>query len=118
MDQIEQMARVLGTVLFQKRPADIETVREDNTVNEAGLLHKTLESMLRRGEINEAENLLFERLGPSPTPEMLETGLWFYGELQSYGDDELEQAGFSREEILEGLRDLNALAGGPQEGVE
>ena len=61
--------------------------------------------MLDSGDINGAENLLWESLEDDP-PQGLETGLIFYSHLNEKSDAFLEAHDFTREEVEEGLRRL------------
>ncbi|NLI60004.1 MAG: hypothetical protein GX375_01070 [Clostridiales bacterium] len=56
-------------------------------------------------KINEAENLLFERMDSSDI-KVLSIELDFYSRLNELSDEKLEEGAFSREEIKEGLGDL------------
>ena len=104
MRQIEQLAGFLVSVLFNKdiEISDIlehfENTREDN------FLYHQLMQMVYSGQINAAENLLFDTLEANPTMEYLATALYFYNELQNLDDAALQAADFSREEIQDGLR--------------
>lgn len=56
------------------------------------------------GEINRAENLLFEELDFSDE-STFPIALGFYEHLNRFSDKELEAWDYSREEIFDGLRD-------------
>ncbi|RHP33982.1 DUF6483 family protein [Lachnotalea sp. AF33-28] len=59
-------------------------------------------SMIADGRINEAENRLYEFLDEDNT-DHLELALRFYDKLNELDDEALERAGFSRDEVKEGL---------------
>ena len=63
-----------------------------------------LKALCGRGEINAAENLLFEELDFSD-PGTLHIALAFYEHLNRFTDQELEARDYSREEIFEGVKD-------------
>ena len=69
-------------------------------------LSETLRSMALQGQINEAENLLYEHLEEKHDKEDLTAAVEFYRLLARLDDSILEQADYSRIEIVEGLRDL------------
>ena len=76
-------------------------------VARVGNLASTLEelkALCGRGEINAAENLLFEELDFSD-PGTLPIALAFYEHLNRFSDQELEARDYSREEIFEGVKD-------------
>lgn len=76
---------------------------------------KRLTDMADRGEINEAENLLFDALTAND-PSSLKTALLFYEHLNEMADAFLEAHDFSREEIHAGLRDALDRWGAPELG--
>lgn len=110
MRQIELLSRGLAKVLFQK---DLETteeiVDEQGGFSESGMLLHMVKKLLLEKQINEAENLLFETIEEDPQEDYLKTALYFYDRLQEMSDQELEEADFSREEIAEGLREIQRL---------
>ena len=69
--------------------------------------------MVDRGEINTAENKLFEIIDSSGMEQdaLGSLILLFYDHVNSKDDDFLAKAGFSREEILTGLRDAMSRIG-------
>lgn len=73
-------------------------------------LLERLKQLADQGEINLAENMLFEDLDFSD-PRAFYTALGFYEYLSGFSDARLELGGYSREEILEGLRDCAAKFG-------
>lgn len=66
-------------------------------------LHKQLLSLINQGKINEAENMLYEELGPK-NKKYIELALDFYGRLNNLDDEFLEKNNFPREEIEQGLK--------------
>ena len=69
--------------------------------------------LVDKGEINAAENRLFEIIETSGMPKdaLGPLILMFYEHVNSKDDDFLSKAGFSREEILTGLRDAMSRIG-------
>ena len=69
--------------------------------------------MVDRGEINTAENKLFEIIDSSGMDQdaLGSLILLFYDHVNSKDDDFLAKAGFSREEILTGLKDAMSRIG-------
>ena len=69
--------------------------------------------MVDRGEINTAENKLFEIIDSSGMEQdaLGSLILLFYDHVNSKDDDFLAKAGFSREEILTGLKDAMSRIG-------
>lgn len=84
-------------------PPVMETVQTVQTTDLPPFPRRLFE-LIDRGEINEAENLLFEELDFS-NPKNCEVVLQFYGKLHTLSPQKLEACGYSHEEILEGMKD-------------
>ena len=104
--QIEDMGRMLGEILFMKKQDPIPDFDEEGNLLESGLLYRRLCTMLDARDVNGAENILFETLERYPEYDFLRVALQFYTDLEKWTDTELEKADFSRQEILEGMREI------------
>lgn len=104
--QIEDIAKALGKVLFEKQSGAEELFSEAGVLSETSFLSYRLNRLIGEWKINEAENILFDALNENPTPDILKVALDFYATLEKRSDDELKAADFSREEILEGLQSV------------
>ncbi len=114
-DYILRMIHDMGRMLA--RLAGLETenpyapeLRVEVRFGDGGGLSQQLKELADRGEINLAENRLFEELDFSDIHE-LSLALGFYEYLSEFSDARLELCGYSREEILEGLQDCAAKFG-------
>jgi len=114
MRMIRDMVRFIATMAFGRTDlmVDIDTVNrsEMGRVPPATLMYADMLRMVEQGDINGAEDLLYEQLDTSDT-DYLEAGLAFYHRLTELGDDTLESCDYSREEILDGLRELSDMFG-------
>ena len=99
MRQIEEMARLCSQVLFAKHTEPLPVFDEQGNVTENGVLYGRLRMLCSAGRVNEAENLLFERIGHGENLEYLEIAIDFYSQLNDLTDEYLEEHGFSREEV-------------------
>ena len=106
--EIENLSRAIAGA-FMKKDLPIVRILDDGVLNEDEFLRYSLRNLLAQGELNRAENLLFDELERNPSKATLETGLWFYGELNQFSDYRLQECRFSREEIAEGLEDLREI---------
>lgn len=105
MRQIESIVDFLVAAVLRKEKNGREFVFEQK--NETGIdsLHEKLLQMIRERRINEAEDLLFDRLDPGDD-RYLELAVDFYSRLNALDDETLKASDFSREEIEDGLKDL------------
>lgn len=112
MKQIELSAKFLAKLIFGKESPEYKLQYEE-TGNEtpADLLHLTLRRMVADGQINEAENLLYEQIEKEQTADNLEVAIDFYDSLSRLDEETLDECDFSRIEILEGLENIKRIYG-------
>ncbi|MEE0733361.1 MAG: DUF6483 family protein [Acutalibacteraceae bacterium] len=112
MRQVEELGRFLAKLFFHKETTIYEVITDENgNITDEGLLYLELKTLLRQGKLNQAENLLFERIGHGENLEYLEIAIDFYSQLNDLTDEYLEEHGFSREEVKEGLMEVRTLYG-------
>lgn len=116
MRMINELSRVISLLVFGKSAITLYENEEEEVKIGGGVpLRDELDLLVLAGKINEAENLLFERLDFSSEKDLAIT-LSFYEKLNQMTDDELKSADFSREEIFEGLSEC-AEKFGVDEGI-
>ena len=111
MRQIESIVNFLTVAVLNKKSPDFE-ISETEKKDSAYRLHQTLLKLIRENQINEAENLLFERMN-SRDRRYLELAVDFYSRLNALDDDTLERCDFSRGEISDGLKEIADRVGIP-----
>ena len=106
MRLIHGIAQVLARLLLGKQ-MEQEGEIASALSREAAKKDETLKKMIDAGNINEAEELLFDLLETEPWEDKQKAALAlsFYDHLNEKEDAFLEKANFSREEIIEGLED-------------
>jgi len=109
MRVIRDMVRFVSTVVLGKtEPAvDMEPAVKAGTSSlpPSAQLYADMLKLADQGNINDAEDLLYDRLDSTDTG-YLEIGLAFYHYLTEISDDRLESCDYSREEILDGVHEL------------
>lgn len=112
MRQIEMIGRFLAKLIFNKETTVYEVLTdEEGNITPAGLLYLELKTMIKEGKINEAENLLFDRIEATYDNEYLEIAIDFYSQINNLTDEFLQEHNFSREEAVEGLSKVKQLYG-------
>lgn len=106
MRQVDSMARSMALLVFHKE----DTAYVPSGDETADGLHAELMARLAAGDPGGAEDLLFEA-AESGGLGCLEVGVDFYARLNQLTDEQLEEAGFGRDEIQEGLQDLSRQLG-------
>ena len=116
MRQVEMLTKMLGKIMFNKEldtgeVAFEEMFDENGLLDEGNFLLYELRKKLYAGDVNGAENLLFERIEEDPQMQYLEVALWFYRELAKMGAEKLEKCDYTIEEIGEGLQEIREIYG-------
>lgn len=75
-------------------------------ITEKDILIIMLKKLINEHKFNDAENILFERIEEKPCEEMKAVAIWFYNTLKEKSDEDLASGNFSREEISQGLIDV------------
>ncbi len=109
MRQIDDLAGVLAKVFFAKDSSKYEIIDEQGNFSTGNFFHYQLMKLLNVGEINKAENLLFEQIAENPNEKNFQIALDFYRELEKLSDEYLDNHEFARTEILEGLISLKQI---------
>lgn len=109
MRQIEEMAQIISKTFFHKAPDDIALFDSNGQPLESGYLHVTIMALIAQGEINKAEDLLFEKINEFPSEDNLAVAVKFYSRLGQLSDEDLQSANFTRQEIIEGLNEVKAI---------
>lgn len=94
---------------LQKLFTDMETNRKLNEneqyQKESFEFERLLENLIEEDRINDAENILFEKL---ETNNLMYATIAtrFYDKLKGLSDEKLQKSNYSRDEILQGLNDM------------
>lgn len=109
MEEAERLSKLIAAVVFQKYAEEIP-VAEEYAISQDALLLGDLRRLCLAGRINEAENLLFQRIEQHPDANNLSVASIFYRELSQMTDEELDKADFSRIEIMDGIASIQRIA--------
>ena len=94
---------------LQKLFTDMETSRKLNEneqyQKDSFEFERMLENLIEEDRINDAENILFEKL---ETNNLMYATIAtrFYDKLKGLSDEKLQKSNYSRDEILQGLNDM------------
>ena len=103
MRQLEMLISTIAGLAFGKDGRGDPWTEELD--QEHAALAEKLTGLLRNGQMGKAEDMLFLELD-TDDKRMLAVALDFYRQANSLSDDELEAQDFTREELLDGLRDV------------
>ena len=104
MRMIKEMARVIFSLAFDKTYVSVE-MEKANKYRVSGKALNDLWEMIDAGQINEAENLLLEKIDYADKEGVRGAAL-FYLYLSEKEDSFLEAHQYSKEEVLFGFKQL------------
>lgn len=107
MRTISDLVRAIARLALGKTDIDYELPDTEDKYTSLDSIYRKLKDMADAGDINGAENTLYEELDTS-NMEYLEMALTFYMYLNQFKDDVLYTANYSREEIVEGINNISA----------
>lgn len=102
--QVRDMTRMLAKILYGKNTAAYEYKQED-CLTAADSLYARLIALVEDGQINEAENRLYDEL-LHDEDAVYEAAIGFYAYLNELPDEYLEAHDYSHEEVKEGAHAL------------
>jgi hypothetical protein len=108
-DYILRMAESIGDMsskLLNLKDTRKTEVVQLEALNDSNILKTVIKGLIKSKKLNEAENLLYKALDSSYSRELIDMGLWMYEEFDKIPDEELSLNNFSKEEIIQGIRDL------------
>lgn len=104
MRMIKQVVVALARIIF-KKPGPMYELPEERDFTAVDDLYVRLLKLADAGEINEAENLLYEEL-ETENQGYLEMGIGFYSHINEYEEAFLREHNYTRDEINEGIERL------------
>lgn len=105
---INELSRNFGKALIKKGDDEMQVMNLEET-GSSEILRIILKSLMVKKEYNKAENFLFEEIEKNKSEANYRVAVDFYEELLEKSDEELITNNFSKEEVLQGLKDLNLL---------
>lgn len=101
---IKDLTKSIAHLILGKSEIEYE-LPEESEYSRVDTLYVKLIELVNMGQINEAEDLLFDEINPSDMRQF-EMAMSFYLYLNNFGDDYLEKNNYSRDEITEGIRSI------------
>ena len=105
---IHEMVRTFLKLVFQIDEEKQEEVQFEDSKAQGSF--ENLCAMADRGEINQAENILYEELEEGNI-EYLKMAVLFYEHLNKMSNEYLEKCDFSRIEVAEGMKNVMKMYG-------
>ncbi|MDE6219559.1 MAG: hypothetical protein K2G51_03840 [Lachnospiraceae bacterium] len=109
MRVIKEMVRVLFSLAFGKKYVSVDQ-EDENKYEVSGKKLSEFKAMIDQGKMNDAENILLDSIDYSNKNEVAAAAL-FYQYLSEQEEDFLRQNHYSREEALDGMKQLLGSAG-------
>lgn len=102
---IEELGRSIGKIICNKQEKSSEKINIDQ-MNSTDIFKIIFNKAFHGGDYNKAEELIFDELEKNNLPEVYEVAIEFYDSLLKKSDEELNKSNFPREEIYQGLKDI------------
>ena len=99
---IKDLTKSIAHLILGKTEIEYELPSESE-YSKVDYLYVKLIELVNLGQINEAEDLLFDEINQSDMKQF-EMAMSFYLYLNDFGDDFLEKNDYSRDEIKEGIK--------------
>lgn len=107
--EIESLIHVITDVFLGEETKEyLPTGKQED--KEVDKLHLEIQKLQKAGKINEAENLLFDKISISHRG-YLKIAINFYQQINQLSDEELANQNFSREEIEQGIKEIMNIFG-------
>ncbi|EPY2285034.1 DUF6483 family protein [Clostridium sporogenes] len=98
---IDDLGKLFGkTILENDKNIDTEKIGSTD------LFKIILNKLFYEGNYDKAEDLIFQELEKNDSPEIYEIAVEFYNALLKKSDEELNEGNFARDEIYQGLDDI------------
>ena len=105
---INELVKNTGKSLLQKEEDNNEIINLDEA-DSSDYIRILLKSLVLKHEYNKAENIIFEEIKKNKSEKIYKIALNFYDLLMDQSDDKLKNGNFLREEIFQGLKDVNII---------
>lgn len=110
MRMIKQAVRALMAFALGKDLPPYELPDEKENYTDTDRLYEMLIRLADEGKFNEAENLLFQNVD-SGIDDIFRLGINFYLYINEFSNEELDNNDYSREEVIEGIKDFSKACG-------
>ena len=111
--QIEILCKTFAALIFgKKRAKDIIIEDVENGFNlstDDKLAQLMIDKLVAQGNFNEAEDMVFKLVESKPSAAHLRLALEFYNKLNEIDEKKLQDNGFLKEEIKEGIEQLKKM---------
>lgn len=105
---IKSICKMTAALVLGKNAVESNIEKENFNIklSEDDLLEIMMKKYISDGNINKAENILFQAIHKNNTKRVYEIALDFYKYIDTFTDDQLKACNFSRQEIESGLNDI------------
>ncbi|EHJ00299.1 hypothetical protein CDLVIII_3744 [Clostridium sp. DL-VIII] len=105
---INELGKSIGKIIANKKEESSIKINMDK-MDSIDLFKIIFTKTVHERNYNKAEDLIFDELEKNNSLEVHEIAIEFYNSLLQKSDEHLKENNFSREEIYQGLKDLEKL---------
>lgn len=112
LDQIEMLVKVVAKMVFKdKEGYESILIFKSEEIGIDRVFYENLIALVGKNKIDEAENILFERIEIDESIINLNTAIHFYNYLSKLPGEVLQTGNFSLEEVKEGFNEIMEIYG-------
>lgn len=93
----------MGKILLKNQDINLDTASSSD------FIAIILKGLILKKQFNKADNILFEEIEKNKSDQMYKIALDFYEVLSEKSNKELLEGNFSKEEVLQGLKDIEVI---------
>ncbi|WP_297430717.1 DUF6483 family protein [Clostridium sp.] len=102
---IQELGKSIGNIICNKKEENSEKINIEQMTS-TDIFKIIFIKAVHEGNYNKAENLIFDELETNYSDEIYKIAIEFYKSLLEKSNELLNQSNFSREEIYQGLKDI------------
>lgn len=102
---IKEIGKSIGKIICNKKEENNEKINIEQ-MSPIDIFKIILTKVVHEGDYNKAEDLIFDELEKNNSQEVYEIAIDFYNSLIKKSDEFLRKSNFPREEVYQGLKDI------------
>lgn len=102
---IQELGKSIGKIICNRKEESSKKINIEK-MSSVDIFKILFIKAVHERNYNKAEDLIFDELEENNSPEIYEIAIEFYNSLLKKSDELLKQSNFSKEEVYQGLKDI------------
>lgn len=107
-EMLNKLSKNMAKMMFHKEKNSDDIINVSNASSD-DFLPIVIKNLIYKKDYNKAEDILFEEIHKNASERNYKLALNFYNILSEKSDAELKESNFSKDEIFQGLNDLEKI---------